>query len=196
MRLGIVSVLRRHADFEVVGEASDGNSAVAEYKRLKPDVLLLDLGLPDIDGWQVLKRIFETDSAAKIAVFSAFSGDEDIHRCLKAGAKGFLLKEHAEVDELVSAVRGVATGRTCLSRAAADTIAGHLSFKSLTRRELQVLQCMAHGQSNKEIGWQMGITESTVKGFVASLMLKLGVRDRTHAVTIGLQRGFIKLPKT
>ena len=194
VRSGLVSMLRRQPGFHVAGEAADGLSALNDYGRLKPNVVLLDLGLPGMDGWQTLRHIRDVDAAARVLVISAFGGDEDVHRALEAGAKGYLLKESTE-EEIVSAVRAVADGRTRLSSAAADSIAERVRFEPLTERELQVLRGVARGQSNKEIAWEMGVTESTVKGHVANLMSKLAVDDRTMAVTVGLQRGLIRLPK-
>ncbi|MBI3209258.1 MAG: response regulator transcription factor [Candidatus Solibacter usitatus] len=194
VRSGLVSILLRQPDFQVAGEAADGLTAVAEYQRLKPHVVVLDLSLPGLDGWQALARIRELDPAARVLVISTFGGDEDVHRALEAGAKGYLLKESTE-DEIVGAVRAVTEGRTRVSGAAAESMAERMKYSPLTKRELEVLEGMARGQSNKEIGWKMGVTESTIKGHVANIMSKLGVDDRTLAVTLAIQRGLIRLPK-
>jgi len=194
MRSGYVMVLRAAEGVTVVGEAADGEAAVAEYARLRPDVLVLDLSLPRLDGWQVLARVRASDPQARVLVVSAFGGDEDVHRALSAGALGYLLKE-STADEIVAAVRAVAKSGRRLSPGAAEALAERATYSALTDREADVLRAMARGESNKEIGVTLGVTENTVKGYVSNVLDKLGVTDRTAAVSLALERGLIHLPR-
>lgn len=194
MRSGYVMVLRAAEGMTVVGEAADGEAAVAEYSRLRPDVLVLDLSLPKLDGWQVLARVRAIDPHARVLVVSAFGGDEDVHRALSAGALGYLLKE-STADEIVAAVRAVARSGRRLSAGAAEALAERANYTALTEREAEVLRAMARGESNKEIGVTIGVSENTVKGYVSNVLDKLGVTDRTAAVSLALERGLLHLPR-
>lgn len=194
MRSGYVMVLRAAEGVTVVGEAADGEAAVAEFSRLRPDVLVLDLSLPKLDGWQVLARVRAMDPQARVLVVSAFGGDEDVHRALSAGALGYLLKE-STADEIVAAVRAVARSGRRLSSGAAEALAERTNYTALTDREADVLRAMARGESNKEIGVTLGVSENTVKGYVSNVLDKLGVTDRTAAVSLALERGLIHLPR-
>lgn len=193
VRSGLVSILNRQPGFEVVGEAADGAAAVSEYLRLRPDVLLLDLRLPVLDGWQVLAKVREADPQARVLAISTWGGDEDVHRALAAGAKGYLLKESTE-EEIVAALEAVVRGGAKLSPGAAEAMAMRHQFEPLTAREAEVLAGLAKGESNKEIALRTGTAESTIKGHVANIMGKLGVDDRTAAVTVALRRGLLHLP--
>lgn len=192
VRSGYVMVLRAVGGCEIVGEAADGEAAVAEFSRLRPDVVVLDLSLPKLDGWGALAEIRKVDPAARVLVVSAFGGDEDVHRALTAGALGYLLKE-STADEIVAAVRAVAKRGRRLSAGAAEALAERANFSPLTERESDVLRAMARGESNKEIGVTLGVSENTVKGYVSNVLDKLGVTDRTAAVTIALERGLLHL---
>lgn len=194
MRSGYVMVLRAAEGMTVVGEAADGEAAVAEFSRLRPDVLVLDLSLPKLDGWQVLAQVRAMEPHARVLVVSAFGGDEDVHRALSAGALGYLLKE-STADEIVAAVRAVARNGRRLSSGAAEALAERANYTALTEREAEVLRAMARGESNKEIGVTIGVSENTVKGYVSNVLDKLGVTDRTAAVSLALERGLLHLPR-
>lgn len=194
VRSGLVSILNRHPGFQVVGEAEDGVDAVHQYERLRPDVVVMDLHLPILDGWQTLSRIRELDPKAKMLAISANAGDEDVHRAMECGAKGYLLKD-APKEEIIAAVNAVAEGRRTLSATAAERITERLSYQPLTPRELDILGFIALGESNKEIAARTGVSENTVKGHVTNLMSKLAVDDRTAAVTLALRRGLIRLAR-
>lgn len=194
MRSGYVMVLRAAEGMTVVGEAADGEAAVTEFSRLRPDVLVLDLSLPKLDGWQVLAQVRAMEPQARVLVVSAFGGDEDVHRALSAGALGYLLKE-STADEIVAAVRAVARSGRRLSAGAAEALAERANYTALTEREAEVLRAMARGESNKEIGVTIGVSENTVKGYVSNVLDKLGVTDRTAAVSLALERGLLHLPR-
>jgi DNA-binding NarL/FixJ family response regulator len=194
MRSGYVMVLQHSPGFDVVGEAADGHAAVTAFSRLRPDVVLLDLNLPGLDGWQVLTRLRAIDPTARVLVVSAFGGDEDVHRALAAGAAGYLLKE-SSVNDVVAAIRAVANRGRRLSTGAAEALAERTRYTALTERETDVLRAMSRGESNKEIGVSLGVTENTVKGYVANVLDKLGVNDRTAAVSLAYERGLLHLPR-
>jgi DNA-binding NarL/FixJ family response regulator len=194
MRSGYVMALQQASGFDVVGEAADGDAAIDAIGRLKPDVVLLDLNLPGLDGWQVLARLREMGVPSRVLVVSAFGGDEDVHRALAAGATGYLLKE-SSVDEILAAVRAIANQGRRLSVGAAQALSERMRFTALTDREADVLRAMARGESNKEIGATLGVTENTVKGYVSNVLEKLGVNDRTAAVSLAYERGLLRLPR-
>jgi len=194
VRSGFVMVLRAAEGMTVIGEAADGEAAVAEFSRLRPDVLVLDLSLPKLDGWTVLARVRAIDPHARVLVVSAFGGDEDVHRALGAGALGYLLKE-STADEIIAAVRAVARSGRRLSPGAAEALAERANYTALTEREADVLRAMARGESNKEIGVTLGVSENTVKGYVSNVLDKLAVTDRTAAVSLALERGLLHLPR-
>ncbi len=180
VREGLVSLVKRKADMTVVAEASNGREAVDLWKKHRPDLVLLDLRMPELDGVGAIKEIRELDPSAHIVVLTTFDGDEDIYRAIKAGAKGYLLKDTAR-EALMECIRKVHAGETCIP----PTLAAKLAE--------QVLQRIAAGKSNKEIGAELFISEGTVKTHVKSIFSKLDVVSRTEAVATATRRGLIQL---
>lgn len=192
VREGLATILSRQKDLAVVGEAADGVEAVALWKSLKPDVLLLDLRMPNQDGFGVIEELMPLKPTPRILVMTTYDGDEDIRRALRAGAKAYLLKD-APREEIWAAVRRTHSGETTLAPQVAISLADSLSRPELTPRELAVLQLVALGRSNKEIGASLSITEGTAKIHVNSLLRKLGAAGRTEAVAVAVRRGIVKL---
>ena len=192
MREGIAAVIGSQPDMEVAGEAGDGEEAVAEYRRLRPDVTLVDLQMPKLNGMETIHAIRAEFPTACLAILTTFRGDARAMQAIKAGAQGYLLKS-ALRKELSDAVRQLAAGHRYIPPQVAAELAQHLGQEPLTVRELQVLELSARGQANKQIGAGLGLSEDTVKGHMRSIMDKLGASNRTHAVTIGIERGFLEV---
>jgi DNA-binding NarL/FixJ family response regulator len=192
VREGLVSLVKRKSDMVVVGEGSNGREAVELWKEHRPDVTLLDLRMPELDGVGAIKEIRELDENAHIVVLTTYDGDEDIYRAIKAGAKAYLLKDTAR-DALVETVRRVHAGETYLPPPLAAKLAERVSGEALSPREIEVLQRMAVGKSNKEIGTELFISEGTVKTHIKSIFSKLDVVSRTEAVATATRRGLIQL---
>jgi two-component system NarL family response regulator len=192
VRQGLVALLKTVPGFEVIAEASDGEQAVELHRKLRPDVTLMDLRLPKMNGADAIARIREGNPGARIVVLTTFDGDEDIYRALQAGAKGYLLKG-MDLAELSEAIRTVHAGKTRIPPRVAEKLAERMSGATLTPRELEVLKLIVEGNSNKEIGNALFISEATVKTHVNSLLSKMGVDDRTQAATTALQRGLVHL---
>jgi len=192
VREGLVSLVKRKSDMTVVAEASNGREAVDLWKEHRPDVTLLDLRMPELDGVGAIKEIREFDDGAHIIVLTTFDGDEDIYRAIKAGAKGYLLKDTAR-EALMESIRRVHAGETCIPPALAAKLAERVSGEALSAREIEVLQRIAAGKSNKEIGAELFISEGTVKTHVKSIFSKLDVVSRTEAVATATRRGLIQL---
>ena len=192
VREGLVSLVKRKSDMTVVAEASNGREAVDLWKEHRPDVTLLDLRMPELDGVGAIKEIRELDEGAHIIVLTTFDGDEDIYRAIKAGAKGYLLKDTAR-EALMESIRRVHAGETCIPPALAAKLADRVSGEALSAREIEVLQRIAAGKSNKEIGAELFISEGTVKTHVKSIFSKLDVVSRTEAVATATRRGLIRL---
>src|SRR5262252_270954 len=192
VREGLVSLVKRKSDIVIVAEASNGREAVDLWKQHFPDVTLVDLRMPELDGIGAIKEIREVDSKAQIVVLTTYDGDEDIYRAIKAGAKAYLLKDTAR-DALVDTVRRVHSGETYLPPHLAAKLAERLSGDALSPREVEVLQRMAVGKSNKEIGAELFISEGTVKTHLKSIFSKLDVVSRTEAVATATRRGLIQL---
>jgi len=192
VREGLVSLVKRKSDMVVVGEGSNGREAVELWKEHRPDVTLLDLRMPELDGVGAIMEIRELDENAQIVVLTTYDGDEDIYRAIKAGAKAYLLKDTAR-DALVETVRRVHAGETYLPPQLAAKLAERLSGQALSPREVEVLQRMAAGKSNKEIGAELFISEGTVKTHLKSIFSKLDVVSRTEAVATATRRGLIQL---
>ena len=192
VREGLVSLVKRKSDMVVVGEGSNGREAVELWKEHRPDVTLLDLRMPELDGVGAIMEIRELDENAQIVVLTTYDGDEDIYRAIKAGAKAYLLKDTAR-DALVETVRRVHAGETYLPPQLAAKLAERLSGQALSPREIEVLQRMAAGKSNKEIGAELFISEGTVKTHLKSIFSKLDVVSRTEAVATATRRGLIQL---
>ena len=192
VREGLVSLVKRKSDMTVVAEASNGREAVDLWKEHHPDVTLLDLRMPELDGVGAIKEIREIDPNAHILVLTTFDGDEDIYRAIKAGAKGYLLKDTAR-EALMDSIRRVHAGETCIPPTLAAKLADRVSGEALSAREIEVLQRIAAGKSNKEIGAELFISEGTVKTHVKSIFSKLDVVSRTEAVATATRRGLIQL---
>jgi two-component system, NarL family, response regulator len=192
LREGLALILDNQADMTVVGEASNGREAVEVFSQLQPDVTLIDLRMPEMGGVEAITAIRAEFPAACIILLTTYDGDEDIYRGLRAGAKSYLLKD-ASTQEILSAIRQVCTGKNHISPAVGARLAERAQMPELTDREREVLQQMATGQSNQEIGFTLRIAESTVKTHVNSILSKLGVGDRTQAAIVALKRGIAKL---
>jgi len=192
VREGIVAVIGRQIDMEVTGTAANGLQAVEAFLQNPPDVTLMDLQLPVLSGLEAIRRIRSADVHAKIIVLTTYHGDEDVHRALEAGAATYVLKE-AVLDDLAGVVRAVHNGAQPLSDGVRRILATRLNYGQLTAREVEVLELIAQGLSNKEVGKSLGITEETTKVHVRNIMEKLDVEDRTEAVTRALRRGIIHL---
>ena len=191
VRSGLVAILQS-AGMTVAAEASSGREAIDRYFEVSPDVVLMDLKLPDLDGWTAISAIRARDGNARVIAVSSLAGDEDIHRALRAGAKGYVMKD-ADAAEIVSAVRMVYQGLRYLPPAAASALAARATYDPLSERECQILKLVAHGNNNREIGVALGLSESTVKWHINSVLSKLGVDDRTAAVTVARERGILHL---
>jgi DNA-binding NarL/FixJ family response regulator len=192
VREGLVALVKRKSDMVIVAAASNGREAVDLWKQHRPDVTLLDLRMPELDGVGAIKEIREVDPNAHIVVLTTYDGDEDIYRAIKAGAKAYLLKDTAR-DALVDTVRRVYAGETYLPPPIAAKLAERVSGAALSQREMEVLQRMAAGKSNKEIGAELFISDGTVKTHVSSIFTKLDVVSRTEAIAIATRRGLIQL---
>jgi len=191
LREGIVSLVEKQDDMLIAAEASDGKEALQLFQQHIPDITLMDLRLPGMDGIDAMTAILARFPEAKIIVLTSFSGDAQILRALKAGARGYLLKDSLR-KELLDAIRTVHAGRKRISSEIAAQIAEHANDTNLTRREIEVLQLIAAGNPNKLVADKLSVTEDTIKMHVKSILSKLGANDRTHAVTIAVKRGIIQ----
>jgi len=192
VRNGLAAMVDQQADMEVVAEASDGDEAIALYERLQPDVMVLDLRMPKRDGAAVVQHVMAVNPKARLLIMTTYDGDEDIFRCLSQGAKGYLLKD-APRQEILSAIRAVSEDRPYTSSSIAAKALQRMAKPSLTQRELDVLQQVALGRSNKDIARRLNITEGTAKTHVKSILTKLDAISRTEAVAVAHKRGMIHL---
>ena len=176
----------------VVAEATDGRRAVDLWRKLLPKVTLLDLRMPLLDGVGVIEEIRQQDPSARIVILTTYDSDNDIYRAIKAGAKGYLLKD-ARREEIVDCIRKVSAGETCIPQALLQKLATGISSEPLTDREAEVLQLLADGKSNKEIGAKLFISEFTVKGHLRNIFTKLNVLSRTEAIAMATRRGLVRL---
>ena len=192
VRQGLVALINTEAGLTVVAEGSDGQQAVDLFAQHQPDVTLMDLRMPVLNGVEAIKVIRQQSPNARIIVLTTFDGDEDIYRALQAGAQSYLLKG-VSFEDLTDAIRTVFAGQRRISAAVAERLAERMATEELTARELQVLKLIVRGNSNKEIGKALTISEATVKSHINSLLSKLGVADRTQAATTALQRGIVHL---
>lgn len=188
VRQGLTTILDRESDMTVIGQAGNGREAVNMFRQQQPDVTLMDLRMPEMDGVDAIKAICAEFDSAAIVVLTTFDGDEDIYRGLQAGAKGYLLKD-AGAEELLAAIRTVARGQKYIPPAVGAKLAERMSNPELSDRELEVLALMAKGKSNKEISAMLHISENTVKFHVNNILSKLEVSDRIQAVLVALKRG-------
>ena len=195
VRAGIVGMLSGEKDFEVLGEAEDGSEAVALADRLKPDVVLMDLRMPQMDGVEAISRIKERHPGMNILVLTTYESDADVLRALERGATGYMLKD-APREDLFEAIRATAQGKSPLSPDVAARLVQRVREpveELLSTREIEILELVAGGASNKEIAKQLWISDTTVKSHVLHIFNKLEVTDRTAAVTVALRRGIISL---
>jgi DNA-binding NarL/FixJ family response regulator len=192
LRTGVANIINQEPDLAVVAEASNGVEAVDAFERYHPDVTLLDLRMPVMEGVEAVRRIRERDPLAKVIVLTTYDTDEDISRALKAGAKAYILKD-ISADGLIECIHDVLAGKTYLAPAAAAKLAEGVTRVQLTPRELSTLRLIADGRSNKEIASELGISERTVKTHLGHLFDKLGVTSRTEAVKIATRRGLVRL---
>jgi two-component system NarL family response regulator len=190
VRQGVAAVVAAQTDMTVVGEAGDGRQAVELFRRLRPDVALVDLGLPVLDGIAAIEAIRAEFPDSRFIALTVYQGEEDIHRALQAGAQAYLLKS-ASSDQLVSAIRAVHAGLRKIPPEVASRVADRGPGAGLTTREIEVLKLVARGRTNAEIAQELHITSGTAKWFVSSILSKLGVDDRTEAVTTALERGIL-----
>jgi len=192
LRTGVANIINQESDLHVVAEASNGLEAVEAFERHRPDVTLLDLRMPVMEGVEAVRQIRERDPHAKVIVLTTYDTDDDISRALKAGAKAYVLKD-ISADGLIACIHDVLAGKTYLAPAAAAKLAEGVTRIQLTPRELTALRLMADGKANKEIANELGISERTVKTHLGHLFEKLGVTSRTEAVKIATRRGLVRL---
>ena len=192
LREGIASLVSSQSDMELVAEASTGREALEQFRKHRPNLTLMDLQMPDMDGIEAMVAIRSESPEARIIVLTTYKGDVKILRALKAGARAFLLKGLLQ-KELLETIRAVHAGQRRIPPEVAAELADHAIDDALTTREIDVLRLIAGGNTNKLIADQLSITEETVKGYVKNILSKLGASDRTHAVTIALKRGIIDL---
>lgn len=192
VRIGLRGLLETQSDLEVVAEAAGGNAAVSAFAKHHPDVVLMDLRMPDLDGAQATAAIRTKFPEARVLVLTTFDTDEDIYRALEAGAAGFLLKS-TDSKPLLEAIRAVHAGKYQLPATVAARLAERRAMPELSAREREVLALIVKGRSNKEIGSELGVAENTVKNHVKVILDKLGVADRTGAATKAIQRGLVRL---
>ncbi|MHA6720990.1 response regulator [Sphingomonas sp. RS6] len=192
LREGVRAVVSTQDDMIVIGEAGNGGEAIGQYAVLRPDVVLMDLQMPDMSGLDAIAAIRASSPDARIIVLTTYSGDARAIKALRAGAMGYLLKASLR-SQLLDAIRSVHHGGKHLDASVATSIAMHVLDDDLTEREVSVLSLAAHGNSNKQIAARLELSEETIKGHMKALFSKLGASDRTHAVTIAARRGLIEL---
>jgi DNA-binding NarL/FixJ family response regulator len=192
LRKGIASLVNAEADMKLVAEASNGEEAIESFRLHRPDVTLMDLQLPGLDGVEAIQRILKEFPEARIIVLTTYTGDAQVVRALRAGARAYILKGHVH-RELLEAIHTVHAGRKRIPPDIATELAEHAADDELSLRELDVLRLIAAGNSNKQIADRLSIGEATVKSHVTNILSKLSANDRAHAVTIGLKRGIIAL---
>jgi len=191
LREGLTSLVAGQTDMTLVGQASNGREAIQQFRALQPDVTLMDLQMPEMNGLDAIIAIRGEFPEARIIVLTTYAGDVQVLRALKAGARGYLLKNTLH-KELLETIRAVHAGKKFLSAEASFQIAEHATDDALSPAEIRVLRLIAEGNANKEIATQLAISEETVKGQVRNILSKLGANDRTHAAMIGLKRGIIE----
>src|ERR1700686_3990431 len=197
LREGIACLVKSQQDMELVAEASDGEEAIEQFRRHRPDVTLMDLRMPNLNGTEAISRIRNEFPDAKIIVLSTYGGDVQVLRAIKAGARGYIVKGHVH-RELLDAIRSVHAGHKRIPPEIAAELAEHAADDSPSSREIDVLRLIAAGNGNKQIADKLSIAETTVKNHISNIFSKLGANDRAHAVTFALQRGIIEreVPKS
>jgi DNA-binding NarL/FixJ family response regulator len=192
LREGIATMLEGQADMAIVGEAGNGREAIESFRRLRPDVTLMDLRMPDMNGIEAISVIRQVCPNARIIVLTTYAGDAQAAAALRAGASGYLLKNLVR-KELIETIRAIHAGKRRVPAEIATEIAEHVADDALTEREVEVLRGVASGKSNKLIAAELDISEGTVKTHMKSILPKLDASDRTHAVIIALKRGILDL---
>ncbi len=192
VRKGIASIISNEADLKLVGEAGGGHEAVEMFRTLHPDVVLMDLRMPDMDGVEATKQIRKVDPEAKIIALTSYDGDQDIYKAIEAGVRGYILKEMVHT-KVIDAIHTVHAGKRLMPTEVAERLSEYFPQVALTPREIEVLKYVAKGMANKEIAHHLGTASGTVKMHVQNILAKLGASDRTHAVTIALERGILHL---
>jgi DNA-binding NarL/FixJ family response regulator len=192
LRKGLAALVNAEPDLKLVAEASNGKEAIEAFRAHQPDITLMDIQMPGLDGIQAIEAICSEFPNARIIVLTTYTGDTQVMRALKAGARAYVLKGHV-LDELLDTVRAVHAGKKRIPPDIAAELADHATDDALTEREVDVLKLIAAGNGNKQIADMLSISEATVKSRVTNILSKLGANDRAHAVTIGLKRGIIEL---
>jgi len=192
LRKGIASLINAEPDMKLVAEASNGEEAIEKFRVHRPDVTLMDLQMPGLNGIEAINHILAEFPDALIIVLTTYQGDAQVLRALRAGARGYILKGHVH-RELLETIHSVMQGRKRIPPDIAEELAEHATDEELSGREIDVLRLIAGGNSNKQIADQLCIAETTVKSHVANILSKLSASDRSHAVTIGLKRGIIEV---
>jgi len=192
VRKGVASILANEPDMVLLGEAGNGREAVELYRSRNPDVTLMDLRMPEMDGIEATIAIRAIDPSAKIIALTSYDGDQEIYKALEAGVRGYLLKEMVHT-EVVRAIRTVHAGKRLMPQEVAERLSQYFPHVALTPREVEVLSFVAKGFGNKEIGDRLGTASGTVKMHLQHILGKLGASDRTHAVTLALRRGILTL---
>ena len=192
LRTGVANIINQEPDLHVVAEASNGVEAIAAWEAHQPDVMLLDLRMPVMEGVEVVRQIRERDAKARVIILTTYDRDDDISQALKAGAKAYVLKDIA-AEDLVACIRDVLAGKTYIAPAAAAKLAEGVTRVQLTPREMATLRLLADGKANKEIANELDISERTVKTHLAHLFEKLGVTSRTEAIKVATRRGLVRL---
>jgi DNA-binding NarL/FixJ family response regulator len=195
LREGIAALVNAESDMKLIAEASNGEEAIKQFRANRPDITLMDLQMPNMNGVDAIGRIQKEFPNARIIVLTTYTGDAQVLRALKAGARGYILKGHVH-RELLEIIRSVHRGQKRIPPEIAAELAEHATDEELTPRQMDILRLIAEGNANKEIAHQLSIGEQTVKSHVTTIISKLGANDRTHAVAIGLRRGIIILPNT
>lgn len=192
VREGLSRIIVSESGMEVIAEAGTGAEALTQYRKLRPDVVLLDMRMPEMTGIQTIEAIRKEFSNARIIVLSTYDLEEDIYQSLQAGARGYILKDSPR-NELLASIRRVHAGERVIPPNIATRLAERIGGNELTAREFEVLKLIVSGKSNKQIGDDLGISEGTVKSHVNNILDKLGVTDRTQAVSVALKRGIVHL---
>jgi DNA-binding NarL/FixJ family response regulator len=189
---GLAAIIGLQSDMLVVAEAANGRRAVELWREHRPDVVLLDLRMPELDGVSAINLMRQEDASARVVILTTYDSDDEIYRAIKAGAKGYLLKD-ARREELLECIRNVHRGETCIPPALVRKLAEGMSSDTLTAREREVLTLLAAGKSNKEIGGKLFISETTVKGHLRNIFTKLNVLSRTEAIAVASRRGLVQI---
>jgi DNA-binding NarL/FixJ family response regulator len=192
LRKGLAALVNAEPDLKLVAEASNGKEAVEAFRSHQPDITLMDIQMPELDGIEAINAIRSEFPEARIIVLTTYTGDAQVVRALKAGARAYVLKGHV-LDELLDTIRAVHAGKKRIPPDVAAELANHATDDALTEREVDVLKLIAAGNGNKQIADMLSISQATVKSRVTNILSKLGANDRAHAVTIGLKRGMIEL---